>query len=447
MKAYPTVITITQVRRITFRSTALVLLFIVASVFGYAQELEFRNSKLETSSATAGKDGAVYRFPSVTKDVDALVTIINRTSSLVELVAIDLTSSGFDKAWQPQVTYNKGTTPKGQSNWYMEFEVAFVKKGTTITVPVETVDVTALDLDGNGGSLSEYVTFFSQSSFTLESKTQVTVTNVNEALTGYAGKIPGMKFSGPTTNYTNIDPTATKVMVTNKYKEVSRFRVRAGAVSGGNDRSADRMYSFWFKSFTYTDPVEGSLPVKLSSFNATRRNDAKVILDWVTSQEINASHFVVERSFDGKVYDEAGLVFAVGNSNVNNSYRFTDELRTKDAAVIYYRLKVVDMDGKTEKSVVRIIRNADQKETETAKILTYPNPVINELRVQMPVSWQNKAVNIEVLNSNGQIVKRQLANRAGQTETVSVNDLGSGVYFVRASNGTESATQRIAKMR
>ncbi|MBO9632839.1 MAG: T9SS type A sorting domain-containing protein [Chitinophagaceae bacterium] len=447
MKAYPTVINFTHVFRITFRSTTLVLLFIVASLFGYSQELEFKNSTLEPGSPASGNDGAVYRFPSVTKDVDALVTIINRSSSLVKLVAIDLTSSGFDKAWQPQVTYNNGTTPKGKSDWYMEFEVAFVKKGTTVTIPVETVDVTALDLDGNGGSLSEYVTFFNQNSFTLESQTQVTVTSVNEVLSGYAGKIPGKKFSGPTTNYTNIDPTATKVMVTNKYKEVARFRVRAGAVSGGNDKSADRMYSFWFKSFTYNDPVEGSLPVKLSSFNATKKNDAKVSLDWATSQEINASHFVVERSFDGKVYDEAGLVFAIGNSNVSNSYKFTDELRSKDAAVIYYRLKMVDMDGKTEKSVVRIIRNAEQKETGVAKILTYPNPVVSELRVQMPVSWQNNAVNIEVLNSSGQIVKRQMANRAGQTEVVNVNDLGNGIYFVRASNGTESATQRIAKMK
>jgi hypothetical protein len=291
------------------------------------------------------------------------------------------------------------------------------------------------------------VTFFALNTYTLESRTQVRVSNVNEPLSGYAGNVAGKKFQGPTTNYTNIDPTATRVMVTNNYKNVARIRLRAGGVSEGRDGAADRMYSFWFKSFAYNDPSEGSLPVKLSSFNATKKNDAKVSLDWVTSQEINVSHFVVERSFDGKEYSEAGLVFAIGNSNVNNTYRFTDELRNKDAAVIYYRLNMVDLDGKSERSVVRIIRNADIKETGAAKILAYPNPVVSELRVQLPVSWQNNTVNIEVINNNGQVVKRQIANRAGQTEVVNVNDLGSGIYFVRASNGTQTATQRIAKMK
>lgn len=446
MKAYPTVITITQVARITFKSTALVLLFIANSVFGYSQELEFRNSKLEPNSpASAGKDGAVYRFPSVTTNVDARVTIIKRSSSLVKLDAIDLTSSGFDNAFQPQVNYNNGTTPRGFSDWYMEFEIAFVKSGTNQPVPVESVDLTALDLDGNGGTLSEHVSFFSLESYTLEARTQIKVSSVNEALTGYMGLVPGKKFTGPTTNYTNIDPTATRVMVTNKYSNISRIRLRAGGVSQGRDGAASRMYSFWFKSFVYTEPVEGSLPVKLSSFNATKKTDTRVALNWSTAQEINASHFVVERSFDGKEYDEAGLVFAIGNSNVNNNYKFTDDLKNKYASIIYYRLRIVDIDGKTEKSVVRIIRNAEVN--EYAKILTYPNPVVNELRVQLPVSWQNNTVNIEVFNNSGQIVKRQVANRAGQTEVVNMSDLGGGIYFVRAGNGTEFSTQRIAKLK
>lgn len=445
MKAYPTVITITHVFRITFKSTALVLLFIANSVFGYSQELEFSNPKLEPGSAKAGADGAVYRFPSVTTDVDALVTIIGRSSSAVKLTSIDLNASGFDKAFQPQVSMNNGTTPSGYNKWYMEFEISFVKKGTNIPTPVETVNVTALDVDGNGKSLSEYVTFYNLSSYVLESATEIVASSVNDQLFGYAGNIAGKQFTGPSTNYQNIDPEATPVMVTSKYSNITRMRFRAGAISQEKQGAGDRMYSFWFKSFTYTDPIAGSLPVKLSSFYATKKNDTKVSLNWSTAQEINASHFVVERSFDGKEYDEAGLVFAIGNTNANSNYKFTDDLKSKHSNIIYYRLRIVDMDGKTEKSVVRIIRSAEEK--EYAKILTYPNPVVNELRVQLPVSWQNNAVNIEVFNNSGQIVKRQIANRAGQTEVVNVNDLESGIYFVRAGNGTESSTQRIAKLK
>ena len=111
--------------------------------------------------------------------------------------------------------------------------------------------------------------------------------------------------------------------------------------------------------------------------------------------------------------------------------------------MIYYRLRIVDLDQRTEFSPVRIIRN--EVKNETANILTYPNPVQNEVRITLPSNWQDKQVVIELYNSNGNVVKRIVSARAGQTESINLQAVNPGIYIVKASNGTETAVQRIVK--
>ena len=111
--------------------------------------------------------------------------------------------------------------------------------------------------------------------------------------------------------------------------------------------------------------------------------------EWVTTSEINVKHFVVEKSYDGVTFNDAATVFANGNMNSKMSYSATDDIANTNTPVIYYRLRSVDIDGKTTYSAVRIIRLSKQTDN-TVTILTYPNPAINELRITIPTKWQNK---------------------------------------------------------
>src|SRR5690348_9282034 len=108
---YPTGIVKPRTISYSSKKTILFLLFIGLAFLSFAKggggKLDFKNSKLETGQA--GQDGAVYRFPQVTSDMDALVKIKARSNSLVYLANIDMSTSGFDKAWQPVVGYNNGT--------------------------------------------------------------------------------------------------------------------------------------------------------------------------------------------------------------------------------------------------------------------------------------------------------------------------------------------------
>jgi hypothetical protein len=189
--------------------------------------------------------------------------------------------------------------------------------------------------------------------------------------------------------------------------------------------------------------VGGPLPVQLKSFTAQLNNN-KADLKWVTSTEINTSHFVIEKSLDGINFSDAGTVFAYGNSTDEKNYSFADNINVTQAAIIYYRLRTVDVDGRSGYSATRIIRTGKQTE-QAITILTYPNPASNELRVTIPNDWQNKKVTFEIFNANGQVSKRTENANSGQTETLNISNLVRGFYLVRANCEGQTAQQKIVK--
>ncbi|MGZ5135672.1 MAG: hypothetical protein ACXWCG_10995, partial [Flavitalea sp.] len=147
------------------------LLLIVPNL--YAQvipELVFRNPVLE--SGTALKNGAKYRFANAGKDIDAKVEIKRRSASNVVINNIDLTSFGWDKAFQPELGI-LGTVAPNQF-WWVEFEISFYKKGTNTRQQVSQFDVTSLDVDGDNVSIQEFVQFEKPKSVTYSAITSLT---------------------------------------------------------------------------------------------------------------------------------------------------------------------------------------------------------------------------------------------------------------------------------
>lgn len=419
----------------------LILLWLLSfyALTASSQELVFKNAQLV--SGTDKEDGATYRFTKVNTQVDAIVTINGRSSSNVRLVSFDMDNVGHDKAFQPRVGYGNDNTPDGLIDWWMEFNISFVKTGTNTAVSVDSFQVTGLDIDGNGQKINEWVSFYNNKTYMFENSTLLHGSNIMD-LVNSVSTVVGRKFVGPSANFVDVDTNATNVMVTNKYESTNSFKLRTGATSTGANGASNRMYSFWFKSFSYQAPNEFTLPLVLLNFNTTLA-EKKVNVNWTTGKEKELSHFVIERSTNGLDYTEVGMVVASGSSNVKIDYSFSDMLKTDLKGVLYYRLKMVDMDGSFQRSTVKLIRLGETK--STTAISTYPNPVMSELRVTLPASWQNNKVVLDVYSTNGQIVKQVTAARASQTEVLNMNGLPAGVYVVKATSGGETAVQRVVK--
>jgi hypothetical protein len=101
---------------------------------------------------------------------------------------------------------------------------------------------------------------------------------------------------------------------------------------------------------TCTYPV--TTPVKLVSFAARRSDENKVSLQWTSASEENFSYYSVQKSYDAISFWETGQVAAKGSLIGVTNYEFKDNRFDESC---YYRLKMIDKDGKFEYSVLSFV--------------------------------------------------------------------------------------------
>lgn len=390
----------------------------------------FEAPQLQSEPATDLKVGARYLFTAVYENVDAVVTIDSLVNgATVNKIDDNSNGTGFKEAFQPAV---KAGTVTGMS--YAVFTISFYAQGTNNPVAMPTVNATAIDIDGNT-SLKEFANIKMGTNAAVNYMIATPDISVTQLLPGefFGANVMGIERNG-------IDTSYLENMFTVKNTNITSFTVKYGAITT-NTSGAVRQFSLYMKGFSYPGNV---LPVKLISFSAMLSNNNKVDLKWATASEINLNYFQVEKSTDGINYSNAAIVFAAGNGTDRMDYSLADNAGSMESGVIYYRLRSVDNDGKSQLSDIRIIRLSKANSNQVT-IAAYPNPVTSEIRVTVPAGWQNKKAVYEIVSLNGQTVKRTVSANSSQTEIMSVSNLAPGMYVVKVSCEGQVAQQRIVK--
>jgi len=164
-----------------------------------------------------------------------------------------------------------------------------------------------------------------------------------------------------------------------------------------------------------------ALPVKLSKWEAIPL-EGKIKLQWTTSTEINAGYFIVERSNDGTHFSSIATVQANGNSQSEISYS-KDDLSPLSGKS-YYRLKMVDIDGRSEYSPVRSVLSSAKQSA-----ILMRNPVSDKLELVTSTTGNGNRNEWQIINSRGQIIKKGIVS-AGRNE-INVSALPAGSYWLR----------------
>jgi agmatine deiminase len=167
---------------------------------------------------------------------------------------------------------------------------------------------------------------------------------------------------------------------------------------------------------TQQQPVASApLPITLFSFSGENKNN-NVELKWQTATELNASHFEVERSIDGLVFQKLAKINVKNEANSTYTYVDTDFPNGKP---LYYRLKMVDIDQKFEYSKIISL----QITSTTDLPVVQPNPSQNDIEI-----WFNNNDGVlQIYNVSGQIVKT-IPNYQNGTK-ISIADLPSNIYY------------------
>jgi hypothetical protein len=158
-----------------------------------------------------------------------------------------------------------------------------------------------------------------------------------------------------------------------------------------------------------------------------------VQLAWHTASEVGSDRFDIERSFDGGTFATLGAVAARGTTTQAQAYSFFDKQVPSSAAVLYYRLRQVDLDGSAHYSPVRVVALAAGAATFEAA--AYPNPWADALHVQL-AGFSAEPVSLALYNAVGQLVRSHTTASAALLELPAVGGLPAGVYTLRVSQGS-----------
>lgn len=184
-----------------------------------------------------------------------------------------------------------------------------------------------------------------------------------------------------------------------------------------------------------------NFPVEWLDFTATPAGSV-VDIEWATATEAGNKFFSVERSVDGRLFQEIMRVPGQGNSSEVTSYKEVDPDPVPGYS--YYRLRQVDFDAAFSYSeVVEVFFDPDAVELG---IQVYPNPTrqVDGFNVVFD-SPEEQYLSLELYTSNGQVVYKKLveAERGRNEHKVPTDGLSTGIYHLRLFNDLQTESTQI----
>ncbi len=176
------------------------------------------------------------------------------------------------------------------------------------------------------------------------------------------------------------------------------------------------------------------LPLHLLAFTAVKTTTGKTALTWKTEQEINCSHFVIERSANGQQWQPIGTVAAIGQQGTIQTYHYTDE--SPLSASNYYRLKQVDLDGRFDYSPVRMIMFGNTTAIRVYPTLARSNTLLYVGGISPERAW------VQVFDNKGRLVQTTKL----YSTSFHLPGLSGGIYHVKITDISSRqiiATQQI----
>lgn len=173
-------------------------------------------------------------------------------------------------------------------------------------------------------------------------------------------------------------------------------------------------------------------PVSWFDVDATPRNGG-VDVYWATAMEENTSHFIVQRSADGRSWEDLGTVNAAGNSHSILEYGYVDPRPYSGTS--YYRIVQYDLDGKHSNS--RAVTVA----IGSVYMNVYPNPSTGEFNIEMLGAGQATFVITDAL---GRVVYEK--SFAGESISTQVGaSLAPGTYILTVNTNEKTYHQKLVK--
>jgi hypothetical protein len=188
---------------------------------------------------------------------------------------------------------------------------------------------------------------------------------------------------------------------------------------------------FYSISAEYTaDELCLTLPIELIQFKAEVINKTVVKLKWTTGTEHNNSHFLVQRSKNGNVWQVLDTIKGAGKSTSLKEYDYLDQ--RPYFGISYYRLKQEDYNGNFSFSE---IESVELLSDVLKKVVLFPNPAKNNITLKGNSFELNE---IKLYNLIGQEMNKNIiiTKISPNKYSLTLSSLSPGGYILKTK--TES---------
>ena len=197
-----------------------------------------------------------------------------------------------------------------------------------------------------------------------------------------------------------------------------KFHVAATAVNGAAGNGGDSGSSGVV--FTVRDKA---LAVQLANFTATSVREG-IQLNWTTETEENNEYFAVEHSTDGIDFNTLKTINGAGTTQERQTYTYTHDAPVNGTN--YYRLRIVEFDGKTTYSDVVV-----EKFYTFGTITAFPQPADQYATIYVNASIDESAM-LQVHDIAGRTVHTQSISLASGENLIEMDCSAwvSGHYII-----------------
>jgi hypothetical protein len=184
-------------------------------------------------------------------------------------------------------------------------------------------------------------------------------------------------------------------------------------------------------SFYYT------LPITLSTFSGIKKNEA-IQLTWRGHSTATNEYFTLERSLDGRNFNEIWSTNAQGDGDY--SYYYNDINWSGDKT--FYRLKMTDLTGKTNYSQIIFVQAKKPKSDMIQTV--YPVPANQAINTTILSNGREEVVVIVTDGAGRTMITNTYSVAAGINNcVVNVKHLNPGLYFLKVIMGNSIETKQI----
>ncbi len=179
------------------------------------------------------------------------------------------------------------------------------------------------------------------------------------------------------------------------------------------------------------------LPVSLLHFDALRTDNQTVKLTWNTLQAQNISHYEIQKSPDGQIFQSIGNVDLQDFDGSLLSYNFTD---WQGEGAAYYRLKFVEINANPTYSHQVLVREGVQ----ALRMEIFPNPTTERVSLRLP---EQENIQFQLVNEAGQVILKTQGELSAieQLLNAQLTQLPVGLYILQAKDGQKRYEVKLMK--